>query len=552
MHHAARPLCAALLILILAVAAAAQDGSQRFFQTDALNDGLGPVPVGIDRETPQATVESFLDRAADGDWQGAAHLLDLSGYPVAEQPSAGPELARQLAVIIERKVVIDWTDLPDRPDGLNARAPSEAAMAGEPRRSILLWMVELDDRPVSIRLNRVRPAGGDPVWLFAEASVENLPALAARYGRSQFEAMLPEPLHREVVFDLRLWELFALPLAVLLALGLGFGTYALMSRGLFRKRRDEGGESFMLAVRGPLILLVMTATVNLFTHGLFVFSGRIDALVSPLIAVGYFIVAIWLVINVADTILNRLIDFDQGQLSPVGEGQERKRGLATKIAAARRLLIVILVVAGGGLLLREANLAHNLGISLLASAGVLTLILAFAARSILANILSSMQIALNQSAKIGDKLLWGDYICTVERIHFTFVQLRDWSGRRIVVPVSDFVEESFENWTMVDSEIIRRVDLRLAHDAPIDPLRRAYDDILDTMSDRLGDLDNRGVYVTGHDVFGQSVMFLVPCDDPNAAWLLECEVREKLLAAAAEIEARGEEVFPEAKPAEAA
>jgi len=163
-----------------------------------------------------------------------------------------------------------------------------------------------------------------------------------------------------------------------------------------------------------------------------------------------------------------------------------------------------------------------------------------------------MQIALNQSAKIGDKLLWNGYICTVERIHFTFVQLRDWTGKRIVVPVSDFVEESFENWTMVDPTIIHRVDLRLAHDADIDPLRKSYHAILEQMADRLGDLDNRGVHVTDHDIFGQNVMFMVPCADPNAAWMLECEVREKLLAAAARIEAGGENVFPEANPAEAA
>lgn len=542
-----------LLIVAFAAQAAAQEGGTlRFFEADRLNAGLGPVPDEIDRTTPQSALESFLGRAAFEDWDGAAHLLDLSGYPAQRQPRIGPDLARMLHTVIERKVVIDWSDLPDRPDGLDARAGSEAPRAGEPRRSILLWRVEMNDRPVAIRLNRVKPRGQDPVWIVSEQSVGHLPALAAAYGPSALELMLPDALREETVFNLRRWELIGLPLALALSVGLGFLTYRLFSRGLYRSRRDEGAESYALAFRGPLVLLVMTGVLNAFTQWLFVFSGRIDWVLSPTIAAGYFLAAVWIVVNVADTILNRLISFDQGQLSTIGSGQERRRSLATKVAAARRFLIVVIVLGGAAFVLREANLMDSLGISLLASAGVLTLVAAFAARSVLSNIMASMQIALNQSAKIGDKLLWKDYICTVERIHFTFVQLRDWTGRRVVVPVSQFVAEPFENWTMADPAIIRKVHLRLAHEARVQPLREAYNQILDELGERAGDRDSRGVHVTGHDVFGQTVMFLVPSNDPNDAWSLECEVRERLLETAARIEAGGEEVFPEANPAEAA
>ncbi|KAA9008947.1 mechanosensitive ion channel family protein [Histidinibacterium aquaticum] len=532
---------------------AQQDQSSNWYEIDELNPGLGAAPEDIDRATPQAAMESFMFRASEGDWESAAHVLDLASIPEEAQAEIGPERAKQLYTIIDRKIIVDWHMLLDRPDGLNARAPSDSAMSGEPRRSLLLWIVDLPERPVTIRLNRVKAEGEDAAWVFSRQSVENLPALADRFGPSALEQMLPDPLRTRAFWGLRWWEVIALPLMIAVATLLGSITYSLMSRGLHRTRRDDGSSSLLVAMRPPAVLAVVTLTVGLMTKHLFVFSGRIDTVLSPLIAIGFVSVTLWAIINAVDTLLDRLVQFDGGELSSVAEGQERKRQFATKIAAARRAIIVIVVIFGAGIVLREANMMQTLGFSLLASASVTTLVLAFAARNVLANIMASMQIAMNQSAKMGDKLLYQGYMCSVERINFTFVQLRVWTGKRLIVPVSEFVAEPFENWTMQEPFMIMEIRLRLAHGADIEPLRKRYFEILDQL-DEGGEphADSRGVYVSNHDVFGMEALFMVPCEDPNTAWARACEVRERLLRAAADLEMEAEAMFPDANPAEAA
>ncbi|EIE49273.1 hypothetical protein AL036_20620 [Salipiger aestuarii] len=542
---------AAALALITALPGLAQDSApDRWYKTEMVNSGLGDAPQNIDRTTPRSSLESFMFRADDEDWQGAAHMLDLSSIPPSRQAEEGPRRARAFSTLLDRKIIVDWYDLRDRPDGVDARS-ADAPMAGEPRRSLLLWYIKLGDRPVPIRINRVKPAVGEPVWLVSRQTVMALPALEAAYGPTELELMLPEALREKAFWNLRWWEVIAFPLVLLATGAIGFAVNRGLSRGFGRTHRDAP-TSMLVAVRAPATLAVMTVTMTLITHHLFVFSGRIDTVLSPLLILGAVVAALWFIVNVADVILTRLVNFDGDDLAEMGEGQEQRRNIATRVSAARRMVIVIVVLVGAGITLNEASVMRSLGLSLLASAGTATIILAYAGRNILTNIMASLQIALNQSARIGDKVLYKDHLCSVERIHFTYVQLRVWTGRRLVVPVVDFVSEPFENWTMRDPYMIREIVLRLAHDADISLLRDAYHTVLDGI-DAIPDRPlDRGVYVKDHDVFGQVVLFLVPTPDPNSAWPLECEVREKLLEQARRIDDTAQPVFPQVAAAQAA
>jgi len=521
-----------------------------WYEVEDLNRGLGPVPADVDRTTPRSSLESFLAEAREGDWHAAAQVLDLSAIPENEQRTRGAQLAMDFLVLLERKIVIDWYDLQDRPDGLDSRQASEAAMAGKPRRSLLLWYVDLDNRPIPIRLNRVKSGQDPPVWVLSSQTVDNLPQLADAYGPSRLELMLPQALRESAVWGLRLWEVVALPLGLMLTAFMGWLTHRVLSKGFNRDRRIAP-ESLRVAARGPLILLVMTVTLSLVTKKLFVFSGRIDTILSPLEILGIVAAILWLVVNVADAILARLVSFDGGELSEIGDGQEERRAMATKVSAVRRLLIVLIVFIGAGIVLNEASVMQSLGLSLLASAGTITLVAAFAARNILSNIMASLQIAMNQSARIGDKIVFRDHLCSVERINFTFVQLRVWTGKRLVVPVVDFVDEPFENWTMQEPFLLMQVILRLRHDADVEPLREAYHGILDEMDEEDEQRDSRGAYVSDHDVFGLHVLFLVPCQDPNTAWTRACEVRERLLREARKIDAETTPLFPQVQAMDA-
>ena len=546
--------CLFALILVASPLAAQENaGTTSWYEVSELNPGLGEAPDGIDRTTPRSAIESFLYLGRHGEWQAAAHLLDLAGWPEDEQREVGPELAEKLFTVIDRKIVMNWYQLLDRPDSLDARAASESAMAGEPRRSILLALVELDSRPVSLRLNRLQEEGNDPVWVFSRQTVDNVPALFSLYGPSRLEELMPDLLRERAFWGLRWWEVIGLPLVITLSLMLGRLTYNLMSRGLGRDRRDFGSDSLMVALRPPAVLTVVATTLTLVTQNLFLFSGRIDTLLTPLIAIFFVMATIWAIINVADALMDRLVTFDGDALMDTGEGQEKKRAMATKVAAVRRAMIVVVTIAGAGIVLREANIMQTLGFSLLASAGAFTIVLAFAARNMLSNIMASLQIALNQSARIGDKIVFQNHLCSVERIHFTYVQLREWTGKRIVVPVVDFVNEPFENWTMRDPAQIGEVRLKLAHTARIEELRTRFYEVLDELDNENEKAlaDDRGVYIAGHDAFGMEVLFLVPCPDPNAAWARICEVRERMLNEAAKVDTEARPMFPNVSPMEA-
>ncbi|OWU70605.1 hypothetical protein ATO3_19880 [Marinibacterium profundimaris] len=537
-------LCAALPVT------AQEDGT--WFATDTLNGGLGEVPAWLDRSSPQGTIESFQAAIFKGDYDAAAHLLDLSDVPETQQAVAGPELAGMLNTVLSRKVIIDWNGLSDRPDGVPAHAATPEDR--KPNRSVMLWTIDLPDRPVPMRLSRVKPADGDPVWVFSRQTVRNLPAMEEMHGPSQLEQHLPDPLRQRAIWGLFWWEIMALPIVVILAIAIGMLVHRILSR-LAGRARGSLSTAVIRSVRVPAVLIAVSGLAWACSTWLFVFSGPIDVVLSPLIATGVVAAIFILLMNTVDEILDRILNFDDFDLSAIGPELEERRSLATKVAAARRTALVIVFLIGTGVVLSSAGLFRTIGVSILASAGVLTLILGFAARNVLANIMSSLQISVNQSARIGDMVMFRDRLCTVERVNFTYVQLRIWTGERLVVPVTTFTDEVFENWMMGSPEAIRTIEMTLTPEADVSALREAFTKILDRGREQgwtLGELDQAGVQVTSVDLFGKHVMFKVPTTDPNSAWDIVCNVREDLIDEIVRIQSRdGIRFFPAPPPAEA-
>ncbi|MBU1837096.1 MAG: mechanosensitive ion channel family protein [Alphaproteobacteria bacterium] len=526
--------------------ASAQDA---VFEEEALNAGLGDVPDALDRSSPRGTMEALLDLADIWNFDQAAHLLDLANIPEESQSEDGPGLALQLFEVIDRNVVINWAELIDRPDGMDANATTNSAVAGQARRSILLWVLTIDDRPYPIRLDRIQAGDAEPVWVFSARTVSNIEKLHAELGPSPMEKSLPSWVRQDAFWNLMWWEVIGLPIMMLLAALGGVVTYKGLTRVAYQADRD-----FMTRIvrstRIPAVIFVTTSIIAAISS-VFVFSGVISAIITPVLALGYVLSILILVVNVIDRIIDQLVQFDDEDLKSVN--QDERRSLATKIALARRILIVVIFVVGAGIVLTEANMFRTFGFSLLASAGAMTIVLGFAAREILSNIMSSMQIAINQSARIGDKVLYKDHICHVERINFTYVQLRDWTGVRLIVPVTEFVAESFENWTLKEAKMKRLIALKVRHGADVSKLRDIFFEVIKEMdAEELGTEDEHMVVVTDHDVFGQEVTFGLSCADPNTSFMVECDLRERLIKRLQTFEETGEEIFPNAAPAEGA
>ncbi|MBL3703164.1 mechanosensitive ion channel [Sulfitobacter sp. BDSS02] len=516
-------LCAFLLSIALPGRLAAQEP---YFETDTLNEGLGDLPDDISRDTPMSSVESLLYATGRGEFEKAAHLLDLSGIDPAEQAARGAELAQMLSILIDRKVMIRWGALADRPDGW-LEGGADTTTTGRVRRSIRIDVFELDDHNVPLRLNRIKPANGDPAWVISRQSVANLPQLYEIYGPTPIEKSLPSWAREKALWGMYLWEIIFVPVMLIIALLLGRLTYRGVTL-LGRRANTPLGHSIVRALRWPATIAITAMLVGISTRHVLVVSGVVDTFISPAVLFGY-IVAITLA---AVLIIDELFDWFtlQNAAELADPDNAHLRNIATTISAARKFIVVIAVLVAMGVLLSSATTFQSLGLSLLASAGALTIVLGFAAREVLGNILASVQIALNRSARIGDQLIFEGRYCTVERIAFTYVQLLIWNGNRYIVPVSHFVKDAFENWSIEDVAMIRPIILTLTQEADVDRLRQFFlDSVRNDDGEDTGPIEEAGVSVIEQDVFGKKVRFELPTPHQNTGWDMQCRMRERLL-----------------------
>ncbi len=539
-------LVACLVALCPLAAGAQEDDAERpgtFFPVESLNAGLEPAPDWIDRTTPQGAVESFLDAVDRVDGAAAAHVLNLSEIPVPEQAQRGPRLAMELAEVLERRAVISWRQLLERPDGLDARQSTSVAMAGEPRRSLLIGIIEEGRREAAIRLNRVKPDGGDPVWVFSARTVDQVPALYDRYGPSRLERALPDWAKRSTLFGVELWEAVGLPVALVVAWLAGRLTHVLFHR-LALRTRSARGQIALTAIRWPSIIVVTTSVILYAALGIFSVSGTVSSILTPLTLVGYVIAVLMFAMSVLDTALDRMVTFDAARLADPENSTART--YATLLTAGRRAVMVVGVVVGVGIVLAAANVLRSVGFSLLASAGAVTLVLGFAARHVLGNILASLQIAMNRSARIGDRIVIDGEYAIVERIHFTYIQLKTMKDNRLVVPVSTFINDSFENWSMVDGGMTCHVQVTFAQTVDFDAMLERF---MDLVRDEplISDPDTACMWAMSQDALGITVRFQFRVDAPTETWTTERKMQERILKAAQDLEAEtGRPVLPSA------
>lgn len=528
-------LLAVFLILLATLAgAAAQDSAPtRYYEIDTLNSGLPPAEAYIGHETPQGMMESFVAAANARNWEMAAHMLDLSDIDPALQAEMGPVLAKRMFDIAENGMWLDWGDLSDRPDAMATNVAAENPMAGEPRRNIRLAILELPDRPVSVRIARVKPADGEPVWLFSRQTVGNILALHEIYGPTRFEQSLPGFLRERAFWTLAWWEVVALPLVLLIAIGAAFLVHAWVGRVKWRQP-SRIARRILDSIQMPVALMACVGTFSLVNTLLFTFSGAVNRFLTPLQSTLFVIALAMIGVRIVDAVLDRVV---QRNVEALGDSEAaEQRDLYTNISAARRVAIVLALGAGVSLVLIQTNAFESLGFSLLASAGVVGLVLAFAARSVLANIMASLQIALAKTARIGDAVLYDDQWCYVEKINFTYIQLQTWDNRRLIVPVNELVSHTFENWTKQDSSITKIVALRLDHRADVDRLREAFQEFVQNDDDVIN-RETADVYVVDQDRSGMLVWFLAAASDPSTGWTMQCRLRETMLKAVVRLEA---------------
>lgn len=528
-----------LICALFAVQAAAQSGrtvasdSEPFvYQVEQLQNAAGSAQTPLDLDTPMGLMESFMRAGEKEDWARAGAALDLANVDPAErQPE---QLTAQLYDLMHRSVAFDWATLPDRPDAVDTTTTSKDPMSGVARRSLTIGQLELSNRTVPIRLARVQAPGGEPVWVFSRQTVENVPALYAVYGPSKFEKNLPPALREQAFWTLAWWEVIALPLILFAGALAAALTYLAISR--LRRRQDEDSKLYgvLQAIHLPATLLAFAGTFALVRLSFFRLSGPVKDLLDPL----QLVLIIAAIIGIALSVIEALFDFATSQRTDELEAPDNNadRNFYTKMSAIRRIITVMILLAGIGFLLVASNLSSTLGFSIMASAGILGLVLAFAARKVLGDIMASVQIAFAQTARIGDAIRYDGQWCYVEKIGFTHLRLRTWDERRLIAPVSDFTNDSFENWTKEDASLMMHVELELDNRADVDALRQPFRDFVENDEDVV-DPGDAQCEVVAQNARAMTVRFMARAADPKCGWAMHCRLRERMLQVASELDA---------------
>ncbi len=206
----------------------------------------------------------------------------------------------------------------------------------------------------------------------------------------------------------------------------------------------------------------------------------------------------------------------------------RAQRIHTQVKVLSRAVMIIVGVVGVALGLMAFESVERIGTSMLASAGVMGIIVGFAAKQVLENLLAGVQIALTQPLRLGDVVEIDGHYGTVEEISVAFVSIKLWNERRLIVPLSDIISDSFENLTRTSSNTLGPVILRLDFDADIGRIREKLDEILD--GHELHDGRTAKVQVIGSSEKTIEVRILASAATAPAAWDLHCDVREKMIA----------------------
>lgn len=215
-------------------------------------------------------------------------------------------------------------------------------------------------------------------------------------------------------------------------------------------------------------------------------------------------------------------------LNPVLEGQwKRARKVETQTRFLVRALNILIVIVGLGAALMTFESVQHMGASLLASAGVGGLILGFAARPVLSNLLAGMQIALTQPFRIDDVLHVQGEWCWVEEVTATYVVVRIWDLRRLVIPLQWFIENPFQNWSRNSTELLGAVFIWVDYTMPVEPLRQEFNRLL--VKSNLWDGKLATVQVTDASDQALQMRFLMSASDSTRNWDLRCAVREGLI-----------------------
>lgn len=284
----------------------------------------------------------------------------------------------------------------------------------------------------------------------------------------------------------------------------------------------------------PVLRHIFQRTHRIARYAVFLFAVAVSLPLVPLshdandtlrkgLAAAVIILIGWIAIIACEVIADRYV----GRFDLANANNLMARKAVTQTRVLRRAVTVLIGLLTGGMALMMFDSVRQYGVSLFASAGAAGLIVGLAARPVFANLIAGLQIAITQPIRIDDVVIvegeWG----RIEEITATYVVVRIWDLRRLIVPLTYFLEQPFQNWTHTGSSILGSVFLYVDYTIPVERVRAKVQEIV--KDNPLWDGVTAGLQVTDAKEGTLELRALVSAANSSDAWDLRCAVREALI-----------------------
>lgn len=277
-------------------------------------------------------------------------------------------------------------------------------------------------------------------------------------------------------------------------------------------------DRWVAPVRFMLPLLMIMAISPFLT-----FHPEIKTVLRHVFTISFIFSGTWLLVNTIDGLQTIVL----ARYDIRVQDNLKARSVHTKINVLVKILLVVIIVIAFAIALMTFEHIRRVGISILASAGIIGVIAGIAAQRSIANFFAGIQIALSQPIRIDDVVIvegeWG----TIEEITLTYVVVKVWDLRRLVVPIIYFLEKPFQNWTRISSPLMGTVTLHTDYTFPVEELREELQRIVKSSSHWNGEVCV--LHVTDAKERSLEMRAIVSADNAGNMWELRCYVRENLV-----------------------
>jgi len=212
-------------------------------------------------------------------------------------------------------------------------------------------------------------------------------------------------------------------------------------------------------------------------------------------------------------------------LNKVDNLKERK--IRTQLSFIRKLIVAIIVFVTIAIILLSFESMRKIGTGLLTGVGIGGIIVGLAAQTSLGNLLAGFQIAITQPIRIDDVLIVENEWGRVEDITLTYVVLRLWDQRRLILPINYFITKPFQNWTRISADIVGTIFIYMDYSIPIEPLRTQFAELL--TKTKLWDGKVKVLQVIDAKEKTIEIRMLVSSANSSDAFDLRCYIRENMI-----------------------